>query len=1338
MKSVLPGKSNAKLQALAIGIWGARHITVYITGNAFTILDDAQNILQTIYDDDDSELEAVAFDEILGKIATCTRSRARIYVPDNQLFLPPKWTLESTISISDPADLTTLSWGARNELLIGSHSLSLYTTDQDPQLVWHKVLSSPVYIAELSYDSAYIASCAHSDGLVKIWRRITFGSQDVRFEMTYVRHQEPVSRLQWRKPVHAGVTIENTLYTFSLDNHLRVWLPADGTQQHLQKWGSLDLDMAVEDHRLGHREKPEGMRWAFIMDERDVKTSVERALQKEGEDSTQLPQAVEHLVAVANKNPELCLVFNGEGSMSAWALENVNHATRGIQAIFNIASVVSTDLFFPGIKSDFVRISNYCDRRSGVHKIFFHYMDGRIDVYEALLTRLLDSRPFDSQKFGRLTPKATWDGHSMSITKIVRNYSGRAIVSRTNEGESFVWHYGYKKTPTPLLRQSTIPGPGAIQRICVLRKGRFVVLLRGGAVSLWDCRHKKARLMASREVEMSGRPLCLVILPRRDVKNYTVAHIATITSERKGIVWEVSFPHYNEILARSRGGDADQGSIRDFCSFDVEGEDAEGLSYVVPVDPAGESHSSFGFLDVFARDVAISYTNSGRVTFWTGRLDPNKDTVGWLATSHTETGIGNPALVSGSTLKKAALANTSRTQLTIWDIGSGRLEYNAGLQTGDAIRDLDWTSTPDKQSILAVGYQYRVVLLSQMRFDYLNKGPAWAPIREINIRDLSPHPVGDSAWLGNGHLVVGAGNQLFTYDRRIELSESLVNDLKLPKRKSGTWDLFEVVQRLSGPLPVFHPQFLSQCILAGKTAIVHIILVALCQTLKYHVEGEEVDNYLGIPMEEFYLSNKPQSMRLDIDDIGGFSSHNIHDDHEEAFSNEIALAINERLTVVKLAQLSGHEQIQLADIVECCGMVEKQRRSLDENGARFMLFFRQHVLRRGRTNEMHMSWREINWAFHSTSQDVLGDIVDRQYHGRMIWEDAREIGVFMWLADETAVRKRFEQIARNEYTKNEDKSPIDCSLFYLALKRKTILQGLWRVSSGIKEQAPTQKILANNFDEPKWRTVAMKNAYALLSKRRFRYAAAWFLLGDCLQDAVSVCLKQLKDLQLAVAITRVYEGDNGPVLKKLLEEQVLPLAAEDGNRWLASWAFWMLQRKDMAVQTLINPVYTLVETPCLPDIKSRMFLTDDPALVVLYAQLKQKTLQTLRGAAKITPRAEWDFVLHSAKLYDRMGCDLLGLGLVRNWEFSHLSHPQMKRSSIADVDPLSLVNQRRRSLVVTDIPMDELRLGGQLHENASVSSQSARPVPEKVKAAKPAPTIFYEPDANSLLDSFGF
>jgi hypothetical protein len=70
-----------------------------------------------------------------------------------------------------------------------------------------------------------------------------------------------------------------------------------------------------------------------------------------------------------------------------------------------------------------------------------------------------------------------------------------------------------------------------------------------------------------------------------------------------------------------------------------------------------------------------------------------------------------------------------------------------------------------------------------------------------------------------------------------------------------------VVQRLNGPLPEFPPQFLSQCILAGKIVLVHAILMALYKTLKFWVAGDQLDDYLGLRVEDFY----------EVDHVGFFS-----------------------------------------------------------------------------------------------------------------------------------------------------------------------------------------------------------------------------------------------------------------------------------------------------------------------------------------------------------------------------------------------------------------------------------------------------------------------------------
>lgn len=730
---------------------------------------------------------------------------------------------------------------------MAARSLSLFNTRPIPICSWEKILPSPVRSAFISHDSSYIVSIGQFDRLPKVWRRLTHGPEEVRFDVAYLYHPDVVTTVRWRRPFHPEQTARNVLYTVCLDGMIRIWSPSDrGDGRHWQMWGSVNLTATLDLSSFG---------LVCIIDGREFTASAEHAVETRMADDLSTDNvALDHIVAVANKNPEICMAIDSCGTMSAWALENLGAGDDGNSRLFSIAQVKSNQFEdmrgFLGLPSSpHVQVHSYCDRATGKLRILCHALDGRIGIYESNVADLFDP----TMNGSRLTLLTVWSGHSSPIDKIVRNFSGRAVVSRSSNGECVMWRHAHSHSRSrdrsfALTRQSVFPRTSQIRRICILRDGAFVVFLCEDAVSLWDCRSRTASFVGECALRIAGKPLCLIRLPRPEAKHVETAHIATITSDRLGVAWEVDLPSPVENSAAVKGAD-----VREFCRFEL-GE-TDHFDYVLPVDPAGHPPAMSGFLDVFARDVAITYTRSGRVNFWTARVDPSRRSIDWLSTSCTETGVSNPSLASGSMLKKAALVDATRSQITIWDIGGSRLEFEEAFGLPNTIQDLDWTSTPDAQSILALGFQYKVVLLSQMRFDYLNKGPAWAPIREIGIRELTPHPIGDSTWLAEGHLVVGAGNQLFVYDRRAGSGESLMADIRLTTRKDGTWDLFDAVQKFNGPVPVFHPQFLSQCILAGKRLLVGRVLVALHKTLKYLVPGEPVDDYLGMDIEEFYTPN---------------------------------------------------------------------------------------------------------------------------------------------------------------------------------------------------------------------------------------------------------------------------------------------------------------------------------------------------------------------------------------------------------------------------------------------------------------------------------------------------
>ena len=1275
-----------------------------------------------------------------------------------------QWTQIQDIELEDQAStINSLSWGSQDEILLGSSYLTLLRViDSDaPEVICKRQLAHPTKLALFSHDAAYIASIGLYDRILKIWRRLSFDTDDVRFDISYLPHPATVSGIRWRQPRHKEQNLEHLLYTFCVDNTIRIWAATDPhSVSSLQLWHTINMNEVLQPRNLG---MGASRRYAFVLDSRDFAAATERAIQNSsGRPSDD--HALDHLIEIANRSPEICVVLDTHGHMSAWGLENAGCKTKTPSNVFNISHVEGLDISFDSRVSAEESFATFLAFNGGDSPdsitILLHHFDGQIVWHEAKIARLFDA---SSRQKQRVETKAVWSGHDGFVKKINRNLSGNAILSRTDENHGIVWKQMPLNRGPGLIRHSNLQSNAHIHRSCILYDGDLTALLHHDSVSLWDTSGLYAKEIDHLQYSITAKPLCLLSLPGAE-ESLGKSYLAVIGADAKGIVWEIQNP--STLLKVNGRTHNHQPAIREFCSIDLNIDD--NIAFVLPVDPAGSTAMISGFVDVFALDVALTYSTAGTVRMLTAKVEPEINIVEWLVTCTIETGIQRPSLASGSSIRKVALVDHAKTSLTIWDTTGAQLEYDEQFSKVEIIKDLDWTSTPDNQSVLAVGFPHRILLLSQLRYDYLNGSPAWAAVREIRIKELTPHPIGDSCWLGAGHLVIGAGTQLFTYDQQMVINDRVVERIRLPARGKSSTKLFEVVRRLNGSLSVFHPQFLAQCVLCGKGALVQKILTTLHRKLKFWSEGDEIDTFLDLPLEAFIKEDDIESAKKMKELMSSYSDLEA-DDELLSLTEESAATLNDNLARKALPQLTSQEQFHLADIVECIATVEKQKRSMDENAGRYLVFFRQQILRRNQLSggKLDVSWREINWAYHSNSQDIIVDMVSRHFVGKLLWEHARETGIFMFLTDNNALKQHLETIARNEYTKNDDRSPIDCSLYYLALRKKTVLSGLWRMAQGFREQGPTIKLLANDFNEPRWKTAALKNAYALLSKRRFHYAAAFFLLGDSLTDAVSVCMNQLDDLQLAVTIARAYEGDDGPVLRDMLGNKVLPQASQTGNRWLASWAFWMLNSRDKAVRSLISPIHTLLDSKSLSadgiPLQSRSYLSNDPALVVLYQQLRQKTLQALKGATMIHPREEWEFLVRNARLYSRMGCDLLALDLVRNFEFLKLqpmipyrhstTSKDGKRFSISSgstvdgvggtPDPRRLL-RRRSSLVVADMPSPATNAAapdgeGLLREFMTTQEDHHHTANAKsAKAKQPPPTVFEEPSGDSLLDSFGF
>ncbi|KAL6042826.1 hypothetical protein QOT17_024211, partial [Balamuthia mandrillaris] len=293
------------------------------------------------------------------------------------------------------------------------------------------------------------------------------------------------------------------------------------------------------------------------------------------------------------------------------------------------------------------------------------------------------------------------------------------------------------------------------------------------------------------------------------------------------------------------------------------------------------------------------------------------------------------------------------------------------------------------------------------------------------------------------------------------------------------------------------------------------------------------------------------------------------------FTSEKAEKLAELLTTASIPEVSGPLQMQLLAIIDTFKQMKDGQGALDHCGVRFTLAVKIfNFMKRSLPLPLRptsLASKEWAWALHSEAQETLVEsVVPKQPS----WDMIKGLGLGYWLKNPTTVLSVTENMARAQFS--EKKDPCDCALFYLAMGKKSHLVGLFKAVKNEK----LFNFFSNNFEGPeneRWRTVALKNAYHLLSKQSFWLAAAFFLVAgkSNLSKVLNICLKNLQDTQLALWVCRLVEGeprdDVLPAMyKQVLEEHVIPMAQAQGDIWLESMGLWLLRRYQDALKVLVD------------------------------------------------------------------------------------------------------------------------------------------------------------------------
>lgn len=805
-----------------------------------------------------------------------------------------------------------------------------------------------------------------------MWRRLFFGGENERFDVSYLAHPATVTQIQWRGRPNTDHPEHSILYTICVDRKIRVWAATDPHGlQALQLWAELDLEGCIAP-RAPPKSLEKTNQYVMFLDSWEFKSIMESLTEQDATMSLErrITSAMKEAIS---KTAEVCLVLDNLGNMSAWGLARVGCKTRQEGDVFKIFEVEMPNLrclAFAEPEQAFQKL--YCfdapDHKATL-SVLAHHFTGTVQWHSFAIDKLSEP-PISAHE---QAIEAVWTGHTLPVDRLCASPQLGTFLS-VAEREVIQWQTMFENGKSRLVRHSTVDSHDTIHQACSLAGKDYVFLVDDEEFVTWNTSSHNAKSLGGVPHGVKD-PSNKVLVPVG--AGSSVGELfCLLDSSPDGYAWSVDVSATGSVNPNIQClGPLEFGEIQPQSLLTTINS-----SHMLP-PPSGPA------------TLLMTSDKSGRLTLWKMiSLEPG-DVVRAVPQAIVPTFVSNPSMIAGSHHKKAAIVDSDKIVLAIWNIADAQLESEIRFGTHEAIQEVKWFDLATDSATLAVVLRQKVVFYSQMRYDYLDNQQCWRASYQIDIAPLTNLPIVGTVYLGDNSFAVATGQPMFLFD--IKLSATTEDRQKSLVLDSGTAaaSVGFSIELDNAALPVYHPQTIAQHLLSDQLMIVYDILLRLNDELRYFSDGDILSSSLGM---------EPHWQDHQADGINGRAAQGIMSDASETLSEEVALQLIERLSDVSLPHLSEREQATLVKLVDSIGATARHINSVDQPGLRYLIFM-HYYHSQDLTSSIEPPWREMTWASLSTSQDILIDLSSRQYQNRMLWQDARSCGMFMWLEDIAAV-----------------------------------------------------------------------------------------------------------------------------------------------------------------------------------------------------------------------------------------------------------------------------------------------------------------------------------------------
>ncbi|WFC98201.1 regulator of (H+)-ATPase in vacuolar membrane [Malassezia yamatoensis] len=1078
-----------------------------------------------------------------------------------------RWRLDGTLPIPKEF-VTTLSVHAGNLAIGTDKSVMIYQRGSYKGAQWRRTFESiaprSLLAVRWSPDGQYLAAVPLHDRRVMVWYNVSKEWTRPKL-VSRLQHTRIVRGIDWRRACDENLARPVLVVTLSNCVAL-LYAPTVDEPQALRHWASIDPAM---DLGLETTSNPVSMMYSdayrlrialnneleqIQQSEQLIRTGIitEAAPKAKAVDMTLLNQLLTH-------TPDLFLCIYADGSIGIYT---VNHIESSIPTLLNsyvLLRLPNALIVEPSITPVFLNFVPLTPSRvvaqgkiTPTAVVIAQSASGMRGTAVLGLASLLDGDPrglliqntllshgqqTDLNSSGSPAGTLLRAEHKTDIIALYPTSNGRGVFSLSLDGVLIGWHLKTGST-TCLVSEHRLRARDA-SAVCMSSDASDIMLLLGDSIAVMPIYHVKSE--AGQQVP-GTYDLGPQILKLPDDLEHDKIIAFDLVRESKAPLTLACCTKHGWLLTFSVGSSSEPDSNRlRLLNRILLGSGEDGRSELLAA----------AFINKFqlytqSKAILCTVSQDGLMNLW----DSEGASCVCLATE--QFAVSSLAL---SRSGYAALAGIKdrKAHVSIYNLNmaffASVCEFSSSIDDASENPTIAWSFASPVRCMLAIGSGKTIQIWapSSPKHGTGPVSPEWSPLAGLHLDAESSGKIGTLTWLAGDQLLIASECQLFLY--------AVGTDQEGVSRR-----LPFLAAQNDALIPMYHPRHIQYCAQMRLFEAISEILRQLRQAMNSSLY--DADHLVDIDVKWQLFCKRSAREKSGKD------------------SSLISL-VQELAELLKSKRASG---LDLHDNELLCAVLASVRAILeepvDEAGRQFLSYldvaFAEIQISELSSSELTRG-SMLFWAQLCQSQEILIGRVRTLCGQRIDWDKLCASGVFAWCKDRSSLIPLMEDAARVAYAAKDDVDPIHCSLLYLAMRREATVRSLWRRAHGHRDQTKMNRFLANDFEQERWQIAAQKNAYALISQRRFDFAATFFLLGGALQDAVNVCVQNMKNLPLAIAIARVYEEqDSGPVFLGLIKGSVLPYAIQKGDRWLAAWAFSVLDNHEDAVRVIDTPLNSFV------------------------------------------------------------------------------------------------------------------------------------------------------------------